>query len=286
MKPFDLSWRTREGLKITSRCWDCIEDPQAVVCLVHGLGEHAGRYNHVADRLNDAGFAVLALDLRGHGLSEGKRGHTPSLDVLHEDISHLTQTAKERFPGKPVFLYGHSLGGLLSLGFVLSHRPELAGVVVSGLPMRTTLHQQKLKIAIAKILGRALPAVTISSGLDPSTICSDRDVVYAYTCDPLVHDRISYGMGILLLSEVGRLDAQAAGFPLPLLIMHGRNDQLGFVEGSEEFARRVKRNCTFKVWEGLGHEIHNEPGKDEVLDFTIGWLNKQIRESANQLDKA
>jgi alpha-beta hydrolase superfamily lysophospholipase len=273
MDAIESNWKTHDGLTIFARDWLPEQEPTGVICLVHGLGEHSGRYDHVADRLVTAGYAVMAFDLRGHGHSSGKRGHALSAEQLHEDMDILVQKAKKRFPSTPVFLYGHSLGGILTLSYTLSKKPDLAGVIVTGLAVRTALQQQKLKIAMAKILGRIIPEVTLPSGLEPASICSDPGVVDGYVCDPLVHDRISFGMSILLLREIERLISRAPEFHLPLLVMHGRNDRLGYPEGSEEFAAQVRGDCTLKIWEGMSHEIHNEPGKDRVFDFLIDWLD-------------
>jgi alpha-beta hydrolase superfamily lysophospholipase len=286
MDTVESHWKTSDELTIFARAWVPDPEPEGVVCLVHGLGEHSGRYQHVAVRLGKAGYSVTALDLRGHGNSSGKRGHATSLAKLHEDIDRLIQKARERFPGTPVFLYGHSFGGILVLSYTLTFQPDLAGLVVTGLALRTALHRQKLKIAMAKILGHVFPAMTLPSGLEPATICSDPIVVDGYECDPLVHDRISFGMATLSLREIDRLLTQAAEIRAPILLMHGRNDQLGYPEGSEEFAARMTGDCTLKIWEGMSHEIHNEPGKEEVFEFLVDWLDSKTRLKITQLDKA
>jgi alpha-beta hydrolase superfamily lysophospholipase len=277
MEVDDTHWITSDGMTIYTRAWIPDREPVGVICLIHGLGEHSGRYHHVAHRLNTAGYAVFASDLRGHGRSSGKRGHAPSLHRFHEEIETLIQMGRDRFAEKPVFLYGHSLGGILALSYSLSKKPDLAGIVVTGLALRTALHEQKMKIALAKILGRVLPEVTLSSGLDPVTICTDPTVVDNYVCDPLVHNQISFRMSNLLLQEIERLYTRVKEFHLPLLIMHGGNDQLGYPQGSEDFAMQVVGDCTFKIWEGMSHEIHNEPGMDEVFDYLIDWLDSKVR---------
>jgi alpha-beta hydrolase superfamily lysophospholipase len=277
MGAIESDWSTQDGLTIHSRTWIPDRETKGVICLIHGLGEHSGRYAHVAERLNSAGYAVFAFDLRGHGLSGGKRGHIPSLELIYEDIDELIRSAKFSCPNKPLFLYGHSLGSILALSYTLTRKPDLTGIVVTGLGLRTALHKQKLKIALAKVFGSLLPGLTLASGLEPMTICSDPSIVNDYICDPLVHDRISFGMSIQLLKAIDRLFAQASEIHIPLLIMHGRNDQLGYSEGSEEFAGLVQGDRTLKIWDGMSHEIHNEPGKDEVLSFLIDWLDMNIQ---------
>ena len=137
MRHIDTNWTSADGLPLVGRCWEPAGEPRAVVCLVHGLGEHSGRYAHVAAALNDAGYAVLACDKRGHGRSGGKRGHTPSYEALMTDIDLLLAQAEQRFPGKPRFLYGHSLGGNEVLNYALRRKPDLAGVVATSPGLRT-----------------------------------------------------------------------------------------------------------------------------------------------------
>jgi alpha-beta hydrolase superfamily lysophospholipase len=258
-------------LNLYAQAWSP-ESPQGVVCLVHGLGEHSGRYAHVADRLNTAGYAVLASDLRGHGKSAGQRGHAPSMEAFMKDIDLLLEEAKRRYPHQPRFLYGHSLGGILVLNYTLRRRPELAGVVATSSGLRTALELQKGKIALVKLLGSVMQKQTIASGLDAATISRDPEVVKKYLSDPLVHDKITFGMAKALSEAIPWVFAHASEFKVPLLLMHGTADQLAFPAGSKEFASLVHGDCTLKLWEGLYHETHNEPEKDEVLAYMVGWL--------------
>ena len=145
MKHFESSWIAKDGLETYFQGWEPEKTPQAVVCLVHGLGEHSGRYVHVADHLTAAGFAVITMDLRGHGKSAGVRGHVNSMDNFLDDIDRLLKEAEDRYPGMPRFLYGHSLGGFLVLFYTLKRQPVLAGVVSTSPGLRSPLEKQTLK---------------------------------------------------------------------------------------------------------------------------------------------
>jgi acylglycerol lipase len=277
MKIFESSWQSRDGLKMYSRVWQPDKPPKAVLCLVHGLGEHIGRYDHVGAALTDAGYALIGSDLRGHGRSGGARGHSPSLEAFMLDIDLLLENAGLRYPDLPRFLYGHSLGGLLALAYVLLRSPAVRGVVVTSPGLRSPLQEQKVKVALAKILGSVAPTLSLPSGLDPHTISRDPKVVDIYIQDPLVHDRTTTGFGKAALQAVDLAFARAADFPpIPLLVMHGTADQLAYPRGSEEFTRLVPGNVTLKLWEGLFHETHNEPEQAEVLRFLIRWLDGQL----------
>ena len=271
MKHDEFSLQTKDGLNLYAQAWSP-EYPEAVVCLVHGLGEHSGRYVHVADRLTQSGNALLANDLRGHGRSEGLRGHTPSFEAYLEDIDSLLEEAKRRYPDQPRFLYGHSLGGILVLNYTLRRRPELAGVIATSPALRSALEQQKGKVALIKLLGSVMQKQSISSGLDPTTMSRDAEVVKKYLNDPLVHDKVTFGMAKALSEAIPWMFAHASEFAVPLLLMHGTGDQLAFAAGTQEFAGLVQGDCTLKLWDGLYHETHNEPEKDEVLAYMVGWL--------------
>jgi alpha-beta hydrolase superfamily lysophospholipase len=229
--------------------------------------------------LTDAGYALVGFDLRGHGKSGGARGHSPSLDAFMQDIRQFFRFLTERYPDSPHFLYGHSFGGLLSILYAIRYSTEARGVIVTGAGLRSPLLEQKAKVAIAKMLGGLIPSMTLSTGLDPTTISRDPEVVQKYINDPLVHDKTSLGMGRAIITAVDLCFARAREFPLPMLIMHGKDDQLVYPSGSEEFARLASeknRDVTLKLWDGLYHEIHNEPEKAEVFKVMIEWLDKHF----------
>ena len=273
MKTFEWIWKSSDGLEMFSRSWSPNGKIRALLVLVHGLGEHCGRYAHVAEALAGAGYALAGFDLRGHGKSGGARGHAPSFEAFMKDIDGMLEQASSRFPKLPQFVYGHSLGGILVLNYVLNRKPKLAGAVVTAPGLRTALEEQKGKVLLARILGAVFPSLGLPSGLDARVLSHDPQVVDRYVHDPLVHDRISFGMARGTLAAVDWAYEHAAAFDLPLLLMHGAEDKIAYPSGSQEFAAKVKGDCTLKLWDGLYHEIHNEPQKDQVFAFMIDWLN-------------
>jgi alpha-beta hydrolase superfamily lysophospholipase len=264
-----------DGTALHATWWQPEGAPKATVVHIHGLGEHSARHAHVAQRLNDSGYAVGSFDLRGHGRSPGGRGHTP-FDRTMEDIAACLADARDRVPGVPRFLYGHSLGGLLVLTYVLRQRPDLAGVVVSSAGLRSPVLEQQLKMTAAKLLGSALPSIAIPSGLDESGLSHDPAVLEAYRSDPLVHDKASFALGKDGAEGADWALAHAADFTLPLLMFHGTDDPIAYARGTEEFASQVPGDVTVTMYEGLLHEPHNEPEKDQVLADVVAWLDAHI----------
>ncbi len=276
MKHFESTWENQESLKFYMQGWEPDSQPKALVALVHGLGEHTGRYAHVGKAFSAAGYALVGFDLRGHGKSGGPRGHAPSFEAFMKDIDDFFSKLGKRYPTQPHFLYGHSLGGVLVLNYVLRRKPDLVGVISTDAGLRTALEEQAFKIMAARVLGFLLPAVAFPSGLDPKMLSHDPELVKAYINDPLVHDRATLGFGRIMLSVLPWTFQHAHEFSVPLLLMHGEKDKLAYVRGSQEFASRVPKNCTLKIWDGLYHEIHNEPEQAEVIQFMLRWLDSQL----------
>ena len=175
MSHYEFERKAFDGLSLYFQGWQTEQNQKGVICLVHGLGEHSGRYEHWAALLNQAGYTVLAYDLRGHGKSGGMRGHISSFNDYLNDTDLLLKEAKDRYPGVPQFLYGHSLGAIIVSDYVLHRKPQITGVIISGLSNKTALQEQKGKVFIAKVLGSLIPKFSLSSGLDPLTISQRSD---------------------------------------------------------------------------------------------------------------
>jgi alpha-beta hydrolase superfamily lysophospholipase len=277
MAHYEFERMAFDGLKLYFQCWQTDQDQKGIICLVHGLGEHSGRYTHWAGLLNQAGYSVLTYDLRGHGKSEGQRGHIFSFNEFIEDSDLLLEEARERYPKVPLFLYGHSLGAIIIWYYVLRKKPQIEGVILSALDYKNALEEQKVKVLMAKMLGSLAPKISLSSGLDPLTISRDPEVVSLYINDPLVHKQLSLGFSKSSLNAIAWANHHTSEWTLPVLVMHGEEDRLGYVEGSREFASKVKCDCDLKIWPGLFHEVHNEPEKEEVFEYLRNWLDKHAQ---------
>ena len=273
MKHFETGWKSKDGLNLFARGWEPEEKaPEAVACLVHGLGEHTGRYAHVAEALTASGFALMGADLRGHGRSEGKRGHFASIEPVMQDVDSLLEQAGRRYPGIPLFLFGFSLGGILVLHYALKRRPPIQGVIASGPGLRTALEKQPVKVFLARVLGAIFPEFALPSGLNADALTRNEKVVQAYENDPLVQHKVTLGFGKTMLA-VNKWTLEHAGeFSLPLLIMHGKADKIAFVTGSNDFAKRAGDKCRLVIWDDALHELHNEPEKEEVFETMISWM--------------
>ena len=278
MQNNEYEWQSKDGLKLFAQSWSPKKESVAVICLVHGLGEHSGRYAHMAAYLIERGFAVIAFDLCGHGRSEGQRGHVQSFETFMDDIDLLVEKAGDQFPGKQRFLYGHSLGGLLVLNYALRRKADLAGVIASGAGLKSEVQNQTFKVALSKMLGSVVPKLSMPSGLEANMISRDPEVVEAYVNDPLVHDRATVGLAKNSFEAISWVYENASNFDIPLLLMQGAEDKITFPEGSEEFADLVQCECTLKSWPGLYHELHNEPEKEQVFEYLVEWLNKILNE--------
>jgi alpha-beta hydrolase superfamily lysophospholipase len=279
MKTFETSFKSRDGIDFFVRGWEPEGKPKAVVALIHGHGEHTGRYEHVARAMTDAGYALVGFDLRGHGRSGGIRGHFPTWDAVIQDIRDFFILLTQRYIDLPQFLYGHSLGGLIVLTYTLKNKSGLKGVIATGAGLRSPIHEEKLKVTMAKVLGSLMPTTLLASGLDNTVLSRDPEVVHAYQKDPLVHDRMSLGFGKAGLNATEFAWDHAEEFSLPLLIMHGGADRNTYAHGSADFARLAAKNnqdVTLKLWDGLYHEIHNEPEKALVIQFMIDWLDRHL----------
>lgn len=257
---------------LKAREWLPSSEPRGIVCIVHGLGEHCGRYEHLAMALNQAGYVLLSYDQRGHGKSFGKRGHTPSYEMLLDDIESFRHESLQRFPYLPTFLYGHSLGGNLVLNYVLRRQPKFAGVIATGPWLKLTIEPSSWLRTVAIFLNRLMPTFSLPSGLEINALSHDLNEINAYKVDPFVHDRISVRLFVVMDQAGHWAIDNAAQFNLPLLLMHGGGDRITSAEATKLFASHVQKDCTLKIYPGLYHELHHELEKEEIVADLINWL--------------
>jgi len=277
MQHIETKWKSSDGTDIYAQSWEPDDQsPKAIVCLVHGLGEHSSRYTHVAEAFCNEGYVFFSADLPGHGRSGGRRGHISTIESFLKAIDKLLEEAKNRYPGMPLILYGHSLGGILVLHYELKRKPEIKGIIATSSGLRTALEAQPAKILVAKILGAILPQVSLPSGLNVKAVSRDKNVVEAYVKDPLVHDKVSLGFGKIMLATAQWTLQHSAEFTLPLLLMHGKADNIAFPSGSIDFAKPLKEKCKLILFDDAYHELHNEPEKAEVFKTKIKWINSLL----------
>lgn len=272
MKQQDLAWRAEDGLQLSGRFWGPVEGTRGLVALVHGHGEHCGRYEHVAAFFAERGLAVAAMDQRGHGRSEGKRGHSPSYGHLMNDIAGLIDEGRRLVPQGPLLLYGHSMGGAEVLNFVLRRKPDIAGTIVTGPLLRVAFEPPSWKIALGRGMQHIWPALTQPTGLKPPDISRDEETVKRYAADPLVHDKMSARLFVDLMAAGDYALANAKSFPAPLFLVHGTGDTLTSAGATQEFGEAMGEGCTLKLYEGWYHEVHNEPGRAQYFDDLRAWL--------------
>jgi acylglycerol lipase len=269
----ELSWQSHDNLKIFGQYWLPDAQPKAVLCLVHGMGEHSGRYQTLIDALIPHGFAVMALDHRGHGKSEGQRGHTPDFEHLLNDVQVFLRQVSNHFPHIPQILFGHSMGGCIVLNYALRRQPALKGVIASAPLLRLAFQPNALQVLLAKAVNPLLPRLTQPTRLDVNGLSRDAEVVNDYRQDKLNHDKITPRFFIEIMRAGEWALANAHTLSIPLLLYHGTADRITSHQASEQFAEKSPREFTkFKLWEGYFHELHHEIGKEQVLETLLKWI--------------
>ncbi|QLL07854.1 alpha/beta hydrolase [Mycobacterium vicinigordonae] len=272
--------RTFDGLGgacIVYDVWTPEVAPRALVVLAHGLGEHARRYDHVAQRFGEAGLITYALDHRGHGRSGGKRMVVRDISEYTADFDTLVGIATREHPGLKRIVLGHSMGGGIVFAYGVE-RPDNYDLMVLSAPAVAAQDLVNPVVAFAaKVLGALAPGLPVQE-LDVSGISRDPEVVAAYESDPLVyHGRVPFGIGRALLQVGETMPQRAPAMTAPLLVVHGTDDRLIPIAGSRRLIECVgSADVELKEYPGLYHEVFNEPEQDQVLRDVISWINLRI----------
>lgn len=251
-------------------------EAKGVVVMVHGMGEHMGRYHKkVFPMLLKSGFAITAYDNIGHGTSGGKRGHCNSYEDLLTLVGIIIEKAEEHFPKLPVFLYGHSMGGNLVLNYSMRKQHNLSGVIASSPYLRLAFTPPKWKLSLGKLMMKLYPSITLASGLDPNGISRIPKEVKAYEDDALAHDKVS-PMYTFPVMEAGEWVLNNANkLKTNTLLLHGTADAIIDYKATEELHQKVT-TTTLELFEGGYHELHYDLCSNETLEAIQNWLQQQV----------
>jgi alpha-beta hydrolase superfamily lysophospholipase len=243
------------------------------VIVVHGLAEHSGRYEHVGAHLAAAGCAVHAYDQQGHGKSGGVRCHARRFAHLLDDLEDFVATVRADQPALPIYLVGHSLGGLVVASYASQRDPDVAGVVTSGAALALPEDLSRGRVFLARGLRWFAPRLSMSAGLDPEALSRDPEVIRAYLEDPMVDRRVTTSLAAEIVTAVERVASAGARIRVPMLLLHGEEDRLCPIAGSRRLYEQLTvtpRNL--RTYPGLRHEIFNEPEHVAVLNDLIEWM--------------
>ena len=265
--------------KVFYRHWP-VPQPSAVILLVHGLGEHSGRYQEFAQFMNARRIAVVAPDHVGHGLSPGPRAFCRRATDFTAPLDTLRDMIDDWYPGQPCFLVGHSMGGLISARYLLDHQCEFAGCALSGAALEMTEPPSPVTLWISRFISLVWPTLGLLQ-LDATGVSRDPVVVQKYVDDPLVHGgKISSRLVTELFAMMDEVAAGRATITLPMLVMHGDADAMTAAEGSKNFHAAIgSEDKTLRIYPGLYHEIFNEPERMEIMGELADWIAAHIAPS-------
>jgi acylglycerol lipase len=277
MNQIEGQFQGARNASIYYQAWLPEGEPRAVLLVVHGLGEHCGRYMNVVHHFVPLGYAVYGLDHICHGKSEGERECVERFDDLTDTLTIYYDMVQGWQPGKPIFLLGHSMGGLIASHYLLDHQDKFAGAVVSAPAVKVGEGISQATILLGKILSAIAPKAGVLA-LDAQMISRDPDVVQAYADDPLVfHGKTPARLAAEMLKAMLRVTAEAGKIALPLLILQGSEDKLVDPAGAQMlYDKASSTDKTLQVYEGLYHEVFNEPERGRVLQDVERWLEAHL----------
>lgn len=276
----EFEWRNEQGLRIYAVDWH-VDHPRAVIGLIHGLGEHSRRYDHVAEFFNQRGIAMIGYDRQGFGRSEGRKGYAASYRHYMDEVAELLVQMHRRYPDVPDFLYGQSMGGQLLLHYLIHREPNITGAIVTSPHIAEAFKPNPFVVGMGKLMRQIVPTFTLDNQLDVSQLSRNPAVAQDYRADPHNHSRLSSQTGIDLLERAQYLQKYTGGLPVPTLLMHGDADGITSFTASRDFAERNPANVTWCPYAGYYHELHNEPEAATILEAVYNWISAYLPENSN-----
>lgn len=266
------------GIRLYTQRYE-LENPKGAVVILHGYCEHSARYNHVVEAFTQAGFNCYLLDHRGHGKSDGPRAAVLSFEEYLDDMDIYLDIVRKQFTSGPMFLLGHSMGGLIATNYVLSRKPDFDGVILSSPYLGLKVDLPMWKDKLSQIIAKFLPAVSLKSDLDPHLLTHDDAIVQEYISDPAVPKIANARWFVESTAAQNYCLAHATEWKWNALFMHGGDDRIADPQATRNFHVKADKDETELVMlEGLYHEIFNEVDRKRIIDMTVEWLNSQIAE--------
>lgn len=276
MRHSEGTFRGSGNLNLFYQCWQPTGQTRAALAIVHGFGEHSGRYPNVVNHFVPRGYAIYALDHRGHGRSPGQRGHINAWREYRDDVRAFVQLVAARESSRPIFLWGHSLGGLIVLEYALHYPDNVRGVIASA-PLLGQAGISPILIALARLLSRIAPTFSLSTGLDATTLSRDPAVVQAYTSDPLVHSLGTPRLSTEITAAQEWTLAHTSEWRVPLLLFFGTADRLVPPENTRKFFAAIPFPDKHKIeYDGAYHETHNDIIHAQVMADVEQWLGTHL----------
>jgi alpha-beta hydrolase superfamily lysophospholipase len=266
------SFRTSDNLSLEVHNYILSDEPEKIILIVHGHGEHGGRYEQVSKFFNEKGYSTAVLTLRGHGNSEGKRGHTPSMEQLILDVEYFIRKIRRNYIEAKIFLYGHSMGGNILLNYLLNDQSnEINAAIIASPWIRLAFEPPQWKVVIGNLIADLIPTFTQKSGLDTEEISTIKEEVQKYSEDPLIHDLISARLFKVIQKGGENILDKAEKIHHPIFLAHGSIDKITDATASAELAEKNDL-ISFHSYEGSRHEIHHDIGREQLLKDVEEWL--------------
>ncbi len=252
------------------------ENPAAVLVIHHDHGEHSGRYAPMAELLGKAGIAVVALDQFGHGQTTGKKGHPPTFAAMLDVVDMGIAEAKKRFPGLPIFIHGHSMGGNIVAGYVLRRGAPVQGVILSSAFLINEVQPTMMQNIMAQVGKLLAPSLAQPTKLDANLISRIPEEVEKYKKDPLIHDLMSATLYFGILDQAKYIFEHASEWELPLLVIHGTGDKIIAARGSEQLVASIKGDVTYRPFENGSHEVHYDIEGETMMNTIRDWILERV----------
>lgn len=280
----EFHFSSHDNLSLYAQIFRSVSRPKAIIIIIHGYGEHSGRYKHWAEKFVKHGYYVLAFDLRGHGLSEIRKGYRLSYYKFLKDLSVVCQKAESIFPEIPKIIYGHCFGGNLVINYLISNTCNLDGMIVSSPWLQSEFKIPRLKLLFGNLFRNIAPRFLIRMNIRPEDLSRDPEYVHHFMKDTLVCHQIP----VRLLFEINAAGIRASKsiykINLPMLVMHGTADKITSFKASKEFVMNSSSQTTFREWTGHYHDLHSDIDADEVFNYVTEWLDKIFKKQVSEIN--